>query len=963
VVFHPRSGRAAGSLNHTPTARHDQNHRGERETLGVESLTMATQLPEDVRKVGYHLLCLLVWEPGQRWALQKDGESSYPHQRGDLPRAALRDHLLGKKTVALVSDGHGSLCRYGALDLDIPRDGETLRDALELLASLQAAAAARDLPTLAVWSGRRGFHLLLPAAAPVRWSVMHRTLRRIARDAGWEDPAEVFPSKGKALKLPGGRHRVTGAWSGVLGDISTPEARDALATALEADLEAAASTPPAEPPEACSWSTQATVLEAFQPASLTPLEAAAGEASSPDLDLLQEGTHPACIQSRLESGPLPGQVLHSENLLLATYAVQRGLSEEEAEEMAAALYERFPKGEKGGKATLGEEVTTKTPGAAARDFQQAYRDSQDPSRGLLFRCSNAAAGGPEDARALVASGRCEGEACPCWPWGRTSQDIPREPTPDGFRDWSTAPEDPQQASEDRPPLVEEGEAHGRRLWQAIQAVLAAGQEVTLSLVLAAAERVEPEEVSWRSTGWADQLVEEEFLSGCLAPGGTPLLSGVVLHPAAFATPSPLHWEVWVRRLVERPETSPDVWKAHLERLSELAIRSQAETVASRLLSDMADRDHQPADALAAATQSVATLLRTVSPDLQPVSLQLAGVLEDLVDSTAPRIPVPFPGLSRVLKGGLRAGQLVTAGGPPGCGKTTLSLQLADHAAAAGFPVVFISMEMTRTQLVQASLSRISELETSVLGHALSKASGGDGAASEEQVAKAEKALETYLQTMAPRLYLVEGGPQHTPGRIQALVGQVRHQLDLPDRHPVLVVVDYLQLLSLGSEAEGSIREDLRVGALASSLKGLARATGSAVLALSDITKAAMEEAERGGRIGPGVFRDSGRILHAADTALVVQSGTVPAQKGKPAQNLLEVALQEPGLPASRREQLEEADRPLEHPGDTIARWTVLKNRGGQAGGEVLSLYRRHLSTFHPLLKEDRGSDGEASGGW
>ena len=922
---------------------------------------MATQLPEALRKVGNHLHRLLIWSEGQRWATQKDGESSYPHQRGDLTSRDLRDHLLGRKTVALVFDGHASLCRYGALDLDIPRDGKTLRDALELLASLQAAAAARDLPTLAVWSGRRGFHLLLPAAAPVRWSVMHRALRRIARDAGWEDPAEVFPSKGKVLKLSGGRHRVTGAWSGVLGDISTPEARDALAAALEADLEAAATAPPAEPPEACSWSTQATVLEVFQPASLTPLEAAAGEASSPDLDLLPEGTHPACIQSRLESGPLPDQELHAENLLLATYAVQRGFPQEEAEEMAAVLYDLFPKdGE-------GVQTTKKTPASAAKDFRQAYRDSQDPSRGLLFRCSNAVAGGQEAARALMASGRCEGEACPCWPWGRTSQDIPRDPKADPFRDWSTAPEDPQQASEDGPLPVEEGSLlHGRRLWEAIQAVLAAGQEVTLSLVLAAAERVEPEEaslVSGRTVGLVDQLVEEEFLSACLASGGTPLLSGVVLHPSAFAVPSDLHWEVWIQKLVARPETSTDVWKAHLERLSELAIRSQAETVASRLLSDMADRDHQPADALAAATKSVATLLRTVSPDLQPVSLQLAGVLEDLVDSTAPRIPVPFPGLSRVLKGGLRAGQLVTAGGPPGCGKTTLSLQLSDHAAEAGFPVVFISMEMTRTQLVQASLSRISELETSVLGHALSKASGGDGSATEEQVEKAEKALKAYQDTMAPRLYLVEGGPQHTPGRIQALVGQVRHQLDLPDRHPVLVVVDYLQLLSLGSEAEGSIREDLRVGALASSLKGLARATGSAVLALSDITKAAMEEAERGGRIGPGVFRDSGRILHAADTALVIQSGTVPAQKGKPAQNLLEVALQEPGLSPAWREQLEEADRPLEHKGDTIARWTVLKNRGGQAGGEVWSLYRRHLSTFHPLLKEDRGSDGEASHGW
>ncbi|MFM7642212.1 MAG: DnaB-like helicase C-terminal domain-containing protein, partial [Cyanobium sp.] len=642
------------------------------------------------------------------------------------------------------------------------------------------------------------------------------------------------------------------------------------------------------------------------------------------------------------------------NLTLAAYAVQRGLPEDEAEEMAATLHQLHA-------------TTKKTPATAAKDFRQAFRDSQDPSRGLSFRCSVAADGGPDDARALVASGRCDGEACPCWPWGKTSQDVLRH-----LPDWSQEePEDQQknqkQAPEDGPIPVEEGSLlHGRRLWEAIQLVLAAGQEVTPSLVLAAAERVQPVEaalVSGREVGLVDQLTEEEFLSACLAPGGTQLLSGVILHPSAFAVPSDLHWDVWVQRLVGRPRTSPDVWKLHLERLSDLAIRSQAGEVAYGLLSEMANRDHQPADALATATADVAALLRTVSPDLQPVSLQLEDVLGDLMETNAPRIPVPFPGLARVLRGGLRAGQLLTAGGPPGCGKTTLSLQLADHAAAAGVPVVFISMEMTRTQLVQASLSRLSGLETTVLAAALSKASGGDGSATEQQVASAEKALDTYLKTMAPRLYLVEGGPQHTPGRIQALVGQVRHQLGLQDVHPVLVVVDYLQLLSLGSEAEGSIREDLRVGALASSLKGLARATGSAVLALSDITKAAMEEADKGGRIGPGVFRDSGRILHAADTALVIQSGTVPAQKGKPAQNLLEVALQEPGLPAARRKQLEEADRPLEHPGDTVARWTVLKNRGGQAGGEVWSLYRRHLSTFQPLLAEDKGSEPEAAHGW
>ena len=55
--------------------------------------------------------------------------------------------------------------------------------------------------------------------------------------------------------------------------------------------------------------------------------------------------------------------------------------------------------------------------------------------------------------------------------------------------------------------------------------------------------------------------------------------------------------------------------------------------------------------------------------------------------------------------------------------------------------------------------------------------------------------------------------------------------------------------------------------------------------------------------------------------------------------------------------------PLEHKGDTIARWTVIKNRGGQAGGEVWSLYRRHLHTYLPLLKEDGADQKEASRGW
>jgi len=930
---------------------------------------MAGLLP-DLKTYREQLLRLLVWPEGQRWATQVDGENNYPHRRGPLQPRELDRHLLGHQTVALVPDGHGSLCRSGAVDLDLPRDGATLGELLELVASLQQAAAARDIPALVVFSGRRGFHLLVPTAAPVAWSVMHRALRRICRDVGLK-PAELFPHKGKALKLPGGRHRITGAWSLVLPDLTSLSqlSRKGLLRALESHLKAVASSPQEEPPEACSWASQAALLAAFRPAGPQQLEEAAGEASSPDLDLLEEGAHPLCIQTRLEKGPAAqatygralavDQTLHGENLLLASYCSQREIPEAQAEEMAATLYGLVPDG-----------FTTKTSAAAAKDFRKALEDCSDPSRGLLFRCSNAVAGGPREAQSLVAAGLCGGEACPCWPWGKTSMDVREHPRDRKERFPETSADILGTSTWASPPdRGEEGNLHSRHLWQAIQKVLADGLEVTPSLVLAAAERIEPETGFSRSTALADELAEVEFLRGCLASGGTQLLAGVVLHPAAFACLSTLPWESWVQKLLEQPETSIDVWRAHLDHLADLAIRAQARSLASSLGLSAENLERQPADILAEASLEVAHLLRTVSPDLQPVRDQLEKVLLELVDTAAPRIPVFHPGLARVLGGGLRPGQLVMAGGPPGCGKTTMALQQVDHAAAAGIPCLFISMEMTRTQLVEASLSRLSALEAKPMAQALSRASGGDGQATEKAVAAAEGALATYQLELAPNLYLVEGGPQHTPGRIQALVGQVRHQKGLPDSHPVLVVVDYLQLLSLGAEGEGNIREDLRVGALASALKGLARATGSAVLALSDITKQAMEEAEKGGRIGPGVFRDSGRILHAADTALVVQSGSVPPQPGKngqkpkPARNLLELALEEPGISTARRRQLEEVDRPLEHKGDTIARWTVIKNRGGQAGGEVWSLYRRHLHTYLPLLKEDGAGQQEASRGW
>ena len=892
---------------------------------------------------------LLTAPEGQRWARQYlDGtEPSYPHQQGPLTLKHLQAHVAGSHTLGLLSDGHGGMCRFGAIDLDAPRDGSLL-ELLLTLQGLQAAAAERGLRTLATFSGRRGFHLVLPLAFPTAWSVVHRALRRLARDVGFE-PLELFPSKGKCLKLPCGVHGATGAWSVVLPDLTSwpAPALEQLEGDLQAALDAAAKGPALEP----DWAAQAALLEAARPCDPQALEEAAGESTVPDLERLPDGQRPACITALLEQGPRPEQTLNGENLNLARYAAQAGLEQEEAEALATQLWEATPEG-----------YSRKDLGASLKNFGSSYRRALEGESAYLFRCSDMAAGGPVEARKLVASGRCAGEACPCWPWGQgrleTAADTPKPVRQLGDSSAPSSrkaefPSAPNQAAGGPIGGADEtpGELLTRRLWRALQHTHAQGQELRLSLVLAAAEALPDDPHPSRpahQVPLADVLAERELLAAALGPHGQAVLkAAALLSPAGFNGRSTETWDDWAAALAADAGPAEDVWRAHLQHLAEVALRVEAGAAGQKLAADAAAGAVSAADALAGAALQVAQLQRTAAPDLSPADDHLEALVGELLSPAPPRIPVSHPGLQKVLGGGFRPGQLVVAGGPPGCGKTTFALQLADEAAAAGIPALFLSLEMTRSQLMQASLSRLSGVDGRALAAGIKPGSG--------EAKRLAAAVETY-RTLAQRLYLLEGDQLvHTPGRLQALVGQIRHQQELPPDAPLLVVVDYLQLLYLGVAGEEAIPEPVRVARLATALKVLARTTGATVLALSDVTKAVMEQAEAGGRLGTAVFKDSGRVLHACDTALAVQSGIVAAQKGKPAQNLLEVALGETGLPEARRQHLEAALVEMPHAGDTYSRLTVLKNRGGQSGGEVWSAYRRHLSQYLPCLP------GEAPG--
>jgi len=99
----------------------------------------------------------------------------------------------------------------------------------------------------------------------------------------------------------------------------------------------------------------------------------------------------------------------------------------------------------------------------------------------------------------------------------------------------------------------------------------------------------------------------------------------------------------------------------------------------------------------------------VSPDIPRRRRSVTGVVER-VDDTIGGAPNPdtvatgFPGVDRMLGGGLRRRDLVVLGGDVGSGKSSLALAIALRVAARGERVAFLSGEMDEERLLERALA-------------------------------------------------------------------------------------------------------------------------------------------------------------------------------------------------------------------------------------------------------------------
>ena len=204
-----------------------------------------------------------------------------------------------------------------------------------------------------------------------------------------------------------------------------------------------------------------------------------------------------------------------------------------------------------------------------------------------------------------------------------------------------------------------------------------------------------------------------------------------------------------------------------------------------------------------------------------------------------------------LAGGLYPG-LYVIGAISSLGKTTFVQQLADNVAAAGKPVLFFSLEMSRLELASKSISR----KTAQLDYANAVSSLKIRAGVTSRLV--EQATEAYTKTVGDRLQVIEGGFNTTVDSIAdyARAYMLQHENTRP-----LIIVDYLQVLQ-GAQ-KGTIRENIDYNVV--ELKRLARSLDVPVIVISSIN--------RGNYLLPidfESFKESGGIEYTADVVLGLQ---------------------------------------------------------------------------------------------
>ena len=212
-------------------------------------------------------------------------------------------------------------------------------------------------------------------------------------------------------------------------------------------------------------------------------------------------------------------------------------------------------------------------------------------------------------------------------------------------------------------------------------------------------------------------------------------------------------------------------------------------------------------------------------------------------------------------GGVYPGMNYAIGAAPGKGKTTLALQEADHLAAEGHSVIYISAELPPHKLLEKSLARLSKGK-------LALAEVADAAAESHPGHDAfEAVLDEYRALVAPNLCIT--GPVNN-AELSLLAGKLAEQRD----EPPIIFVDYLQLAAFEGIAEQQFNDErLAIAGFIKGLRDISNLYASPVIALSSATREAYRSSKTC-RPSLGMLGGSSAVEYSFDSVLFLADDEV-----------------------------------------------------------------------------------------
>ena len=854
---------------------------------------------------------LVVHKVGQLYAVQsEDGLKYHSMKEKQLSDNILESHINGGFTIAVkLLQQRTQMTK--AICIDFDNDGKkTLKEMYEYAQQIAEVFQKYGLKAQLEFSGRRGFHLWLFFEAPITGILARQLVYDVCAVASFV-PEEVYPAdnymdddgKGKGghpVKLPCGIHKASNKRSGFLADeVSWDSEGYPLLPENQAELMSGFTQIKIE-----AVKHAVTLLEQRSEPKANKPEGRHNQQVDVDFSNLGENQHPPCIQYLLEHGAPLDQQYNEANMTIGRYAASKGLSEQEAVGLATMMADKTSPKHNTAKKTVEEKVA---------NFISVWKSISENAGEYKWSCGYIL--GSDE---IMSSGVCPRWNCPQWSYERAYEDVNWKTTEadrmieqvvlasilknSPVVDVSILREIPPEGFVDRVELENKEKKNekilvplNRMMWEAFPSLIEANDEINSRNVLAAISSKLKPDYHFAALLYMDYL---EMPDSCSAKD----------------------FESCLRKIKERGlrikalEQSAEATKAIRNMEVPLAVTIDAVISNHKFLQG-----------------------QTVS-DVQPLSSFETELVEDLFEQPVYSIPTPSAWLNYIFNGGWQTQKLYVISAPPGSGKTTFCSWCADHAASIGTKVLFVPYEMDKRSLWINSLARIGGINSALI----EAKRWNDSTYPEADSLKplVIDAIRNVSKTISKNTTVYEAGPATATAQLKGIIARTRQQAGIAEDEPILVVVDYLQLMPSGDDKlDSGLNETARVSKIATQLKQLARDTNTAVIAISDITKQAYQEAEKSGNLDMSALRDSFKISHAADSVMLLQTNQDQLQ----VVSKLGMFNQRPGMISTLY-----GTYPLNKAAKAVyARLSVLKNRGG-VKGEPLFVYEKAYHRFIPM---------------